>query len=72
VPQVASVGLGAALISVVNYRVLLAAVAAAAGLAVAFLVSQREVRVTANGPQTPPATGAGPGQPGQEPGPAVA
>jgi MFS family permease len=67
VPQVASVGLGAALISVVNYRVLLAAVAVVAGLAVAFLVSQREVRVAA--PAGEAEAAAGP-EPEPEPAPA--
>jgi MFS family permease len=67
VPQVASVGLGAALISVVNYRVLLAAVAVVAGLAVAFLVSQREVRVAAPAGEAEPAAGP---EPEPEPAPA--
>ncbi len=44
VPQVASVGLGAALIAVVNYRVLLVAVAVVAAAAVLFLLSQPQVR----------------------------
>lgn len=44
VPQVLSVGLGAALIAVVNYRVLLVAVAAVAAIAVTFLVSQPDSR----------------------------
>jgi Na+/melibiose symporter-like transporter len=45
VPQVASVGLGSALIAVVNYRVLLVAVAVAASVSVAFLLSQRPARL---------------------------
>src|ERR1700735_1246468 len=44
VPQVLSVGLGAALIAAVNYRVLLVAVAVVAALAVTFLVSQPDSR----------------------------
>ncbi len=44
VPQVASVGLGAALIAVVNYRILLVAVAVVAAAAVIFLVSQPQAR----------------------------
>lgn len=44
VPQVVSVGLGAALIAVVNYRLLLIAVAAVAGLAVSYLVSRPDAR----------------------------
>jgi MFS family permease len=52
-PQVASVGLGAALIAVVDYRVLLFAVAVVAALAVAYLLSRPETRhTTASG--TPP------------------
>lgn len=53
VPQVASVGLGAALIAVVNYRILLVAVAVVAAAAVAFLVSQPQVRRRA--PEAEPA-----------------
>lgn len=52
-PQVASVGLGAALIAVVNYRILLVAVAVVAAAAVAFLVSQPQVRRRA--PEAEPA-----------------
>ena len=44
VPQVASVGLGAALIAAVSYRVLLIVVAAVAGLAVSYLLSRPETR----------------------------
>jgi predicted MFS family arabinose efflux permease len=40
IPQVASIGLGAALIAVVNYRVLLAVIAVTAALAGLFLVGQ--------------------------------
>lgn len=43
-PQVASVGLGAALIAVVSYRMLLSAVAVVAALAVAYLLSRPETR----------------------------
>jgi MFS family permease len=43
-PQVASVGLGAALIAVVSYRMLLFAVAVVAALAVAYLLSRPETR----------------------------
>jgi predicted MFS family arabinose efflux permease len=43
-PQIASIGLGAALIAVVNYRILLAAVAAVAVLAACYLISVRETR----------------------------
>ena len=39
IPQISSIGLGAALIAVVNYRVLLVAVAVAAALAVIYLVT---------------------------------
>jgi predicted MFS family arabinose efflux permease len=44
VPQVASVGLGAALIAVLNYRILLLAVAAVAAASVLFLLSQPQAR----------------------------
>jgi MFS family permease len=43
-PQIASIGLGAALIAVVNYRILLAAVAAVAVLAACYLLSVPETR----------------------------
>jgi predicted MFS family arabinose efflux permease len=59
VPQVASVGLGAALIAVVSYRVLLVAVAAVAALAVVLLLSQPAVRHRA--------ADAEPGPPGGQP-----
>jgi MFS family permease len=62
VPQVASVGLGAALIAVVNYRLLLAAVAVVAAASVTFLVSQPQARQRL----------AGPGEAVQEPGPVAA
>ena len=51
--QVTSVGLGAALIAVVDYRVLLFAVAVVAALAVAYLLSRPETRHTTAG-ETPP------------------
>jgi MFS family permease len=44
IPQVASVGLGAALIAVVSYRVLLVVIAVVAAAAAAFLVSQPSAR----------------------------
>jgi MFS family permease len=44
VPQVTSVGVGAALIAAVNYRVLLLVIAVVAAAAVAYLVSQPEAR----------------------------
>jgi MFS family permease len=56
IPQVTSVGVGAALIAVVNYRVLLVAVAAVAALAVAYLLSRPELRPGA-APAPPPAVG---------------
>jgi MFS family permease len=43
-PQIASLGLGAALIAFVNYRVMLAAVAAAAVLAACYLISVPQTR----------------------------
>lgn len=50
VPQVASVGLGAALIAVVGYRVLLVLVAVVAGSAVAYLLSRPRTRPGASAP----------------------
>jgi hypothetical protein len=44
VPQITSVGLGAALIAVVDYRVLLIAITAVAGLAATYLISRPETR----------------------------
>jgi Major Facilitator Superfamily len=44
IPQVTSIGLGAALIAVVSYRVLLVAVAVVAAVAVAFLFTSPEIR----------------------------
>jgi MFS family permease len=44
VPQIASIGLGAALIAIVSYRVLLGAIAVAAATAAAFLVCQPSAR----------------------------
>jgi len=44
VPQVMSVGLGAALIAVVNYRVLLVVIAVVVAVAVSFLLSRPETR----------------------------
>jgi MFS family permease len=43
-PQIASIGLGAALIAVVNYRILLVAVAAVAALAACYLLSVPDTR----------------------------
>lgn len=43
-PQIASIGLGAALIAVVNYRILLAAVAVVAVLAACYLISVPQTR----------------------------
>jgi MFS family permease len=57
VPQVASVGLGAALIAVVSYRILLVAVAAVAAAAVIFLVSQPQARHRAPSAGAVPETG---------------
>ncbi len=44
IPQVTSIGLGAALIAVVSYRVLLVAVAVVAAIAVVFLFTSPETR----------------------------
>jgi MFS family permease len=44
IPQLTSIGLGAALIAVVNYRVLLVAIAVVAAIAVAYLFSTPETR----------------------------
>lgn len=53
VPQVTSIGLGAALIAVVSYRVLLAAIAVVAAAAVASLLATPGVRHTVTPVKTP-------------------
>ncbi len=53
VPQVTSIGLGAALIAVVSYRVLLVAIAVVAAAAVTFLLATPGVRQTATPAETP-------------------
>jgi predicted MFS family arabinose efflux permease len=50
VPQVTSVGLGAALIAVVNYRVLLMVIAVVLAVAVSFLVSRPGIRTVRSSP----------------------
>jgi MFS family permease len=57
VPQVLSVGLGAALIAVVSYRVLLAVIAVVVTVAAAYLASRPEIR---RGPAQPAAAQADP------------
>jgi MFS family permease len=62
IPQVTSIGLGAALIAVVGYRVLLVVVAAVAVVAATFLVSQPAARLRLEPAGTPDA--GAPGAPG--------
>lgn len=57
IPQIISVGFGAALIAIISYRALLIAVAAVAAISVAFLVSQPQARRKATeADRTMPAT----------------
>jgi MFS family permease len=63
IPQIASIGLGAALIAFVNYRILLAAVAVVAVIAAGYLLSVPQARRRAapagpSGPEPGPETGA--------------
>jgi MFS family permease len=64
IPQIASIGLGAALIAFVNYRVLLAAIAIVAVIAASYLLSVPQARRR----DVP----AGSGEPEPEPGPETA